>query len=91
MNIVVFYSERSWDEVVNNRLFREIGKRNFYLRFNSWFILSFGKVYFVVIEMNKNEKVLVNVIMIFIIVLKILFFLVMLKSLGINMYGIERF
>ena len=50
-----FYSEKSWEEVVNNRLLREIGKRNFYLRFNSWFIFSLGKVYFVVIGMNKNK------------------------------------
>lgn len=56
MNIeVFFYSERSWEEVVNNRLFREIGKRNFYLRFNNWFIFSCGRVYFVVIGMNKNK------------------------------------
>lgn len=51
----LFYSEKSWEEVVNNRLLREIGKRNFYLRFNSWFIFSLGKVYFVVIGMNKNK------------------------------------
>lgn len=53
--ILLFYSEISWEEVVNNRLFKEIGKRNFYLRFNSWFIFILGKVYFVVIEMNRNK------------------------------------
>ena len=29
------YSEKSWEEVVNNRLPREIGKRNFHPRFNN--------------------------------------------------------
>lgn len=49
------YSEKSWEEVVNNRLPREIGKRNFHPRFNSWSILSLGKVHLVVIGMNKNK------------------------------------
>lgn len=49
------YSERSWDEVVNNRLPREIGKRNFHPRFNSWSILSLGKVHLVAMGMNKNK------------------------------------
>ena len=56
------YSENSWKEVVNNRLPREIGKRNFHPRFNSWSILILGKVHLVVIGMNKNKYVLVNVI-----------------------------
>ena len=34
---------------------REIGKRNFHPRFNSWSILSLGKVHLVAIEMNKNK------------------------------------
>ena len=55
MNIVFFYSERSWEEVVNNRLPIEIGKRNFHPRFNSWSILNLGKVHLVVIGMNKNK------------------------------------
>ncbi len=55
IRFIFFYSENSWDEVVNNRLLREMGKRNFYLRFNNWFIFSLGKVYFVVIERNKNK------------------------------------
>ena len=57
MNIEVFffYSERSWEEVVNNRLPREMGKRNFHPRFNNWSILSLGKVHLVVIGMNKNK------------------------------------
>lgn len=53
--ILVLYSERSWDEVVNNRLPKEIGKRNFHPRFNSWSILSLGKVHLVAIGMNKNK------------------------------------
>jgi len=76
--------------VVNNRLPREIGKRNFHPRFNSWSILSLGKVHLVAIEMNKNEKVLANVITILTIVPKTLPLLVMSKSSGTNMYGIER-
>ena len=49
------YSEKSWEEVVNNRLPREMGKRNFHPRFNNWSILSLGKVHLVVIGMNKNK------------------------------------
>ena len=56
MNIeVFFYSEISWEQVVNNRLPREIGKRNFHPRFNNWSILSLGKVHLVAIGMNKNK------------------------------------
>jgi len=33
--IYIIYSETSWEEVVNNRLPREIGNRNFHPRFNS--------------------------------------------------------
>lgn len=64
------YNERSWEEVVNNRLPKEIGKRNFHPRFNNWSILSLGKVHLVVIEMNKNKKVLANVMKIPIVVPK---------------------
>ena len=42
-------------DVVNNRLPREIGKRNFHPRFNNWSILSLGKVHLVAIGMNKNK------------------------------------
>lgn len=31
----LIYSETSWEEVVNKRLPREIGKRNFHPRFNN--------------------------------------------------------
>lgn len=68
-----------------------MGKRNFYLRFNNWFIFSLGKVYFVVIEMNMNKKVLISVIKILIIVIKILYVLLILKKLEMKMYGIEIF
>ena len=64
------YNERSWEEVVNNRLPKEIGKRNFHPRFNNWSILSLGKVHLVAIGMNKNKKVLANVMKIAIVVSK---------------------
>ena len=86
-----FYSERSWEEVVNNRLPREIGKRNFHPRFNSWSIRSLGKVHLVVIERNKNKYVLANVIKIPIMAPIIFLALVTSKNSGMNMYGIERF
>ena len=31
----IFYGERSWEEVVHNKLPKETGKRNFHARFNS--------------------------------------------------------
>lgn len=85
------YNERSWKEVVNNRLPKEIGKRNFHPRFNNWSILSLGKVHLVVIEMNKNKKVLANVMKIPIVVPKTASTLFISKNSEMNMYGIERF
>lgn len=87
------YSEKSWEEVVNNRLPKEIGKRNFHPRFNSWSILILGKVHLVVIGMNRNKYALANVIKIPIVVPKTPPTSIpnIPKSSGINMYGIERF
>jgi hypothetical protein len=87
----VIYSETSWEEVVNNRLPREIGKRNFHPRFNNWSILILGKVHLVVIEMKRNKKALVNVIKIPIVIPKIPAILFIPKSSGMDMYGIEKF
>lgn len=44
-----------WEEVVNNRLPRKIGKRNFHPKFNSWSILVLGKVHLTAIGMNRNK------------------------------------
>ena len=86
----LIYSETSWEEVVNKRLPREIGKRNFHPRFNSWSILSLGKVHLVVIEMNKNKYVLANVIKIPIIVPKTLPALFISESLYIKVVWIPN-
>lgn len=83
------YNERSWEEVVNNRLPKEIGKRNFHPRFNNWSILSLGKVHLVVIGMNKNKKVLANVMKISSVVPKTPSALFISKNS--DMYGIEKF
>lgn len=51
----IFYNKKVWKDVVNNKLFSVIGKRNFYFRFNNWFIFILGKVYFVIIVINENK------------------------------------
>lgn len=84
------YNERSWEEVVNNRLPKEIGKRNFHPRFNNWSILSRGKVHLVAIGMNKNKNVFINVIKMLNVVPKTPSVLCISKDSGMNIFGIDK-
>jgi predicted aldo/keto reductase-like oxidoreductase len=72
---------------VNNRLVREISKRNSHPRLNSLFTLSLGKVHFVVIGMKRNKQILTNAIRILIVVPKTLppLFILKCKKLQIDM------